>query len=32
MPNYEWTDPFETLQVFLTWSVDMHVLLIESLN
>ena len=27
-----WTDPFKTLQVFLSWSEDVHVLFTESLN
>ena len=27
-----WTDPFETLQVFLSWSEDMHVLFTESFS
>ena len=27
-----WTNPFETLQVFLSWSEDMHVIFTESLS
>ena len=27
-----WTDPFETLQVFKSWSEDMHVSFTESLS
>ena len=31
-PPKVWTDPFENLQVFLSWSENMHVLFIKSLN
>ena len=27
-----WTDPFETLQVFYSWSEDIYVLFTESLS